>query len=60
LCPSEEATREWGELAKKWATIEIGAENMVTRQVAEIARNPKGFEGWGSQPRMVVERPIDL
>jgi hypothetical protein len=54
---SEEAVREWGAIAQEWSTITLGADNMIARQIAKIARNPRDYEDWGTRPRMVVERP---
>ncbi|KAJ7233444.1 hypothetical protein C8J57DRAFT_1382004 [Mycena rebaudengoi] len=52
------ATRQWAELAVKWATIELGAGSEAVKEVEESVTHPERHRAWGTREVLTVAGPI--
>jgi hypothetical protein len=55
---SASAARLWAQLAIKWYTIEVGADNDLVLDIERTASDPQGHRAWGLREPLAVGGPL--
>lgn len=55
---SAEAVTDWGRLALKWASYELGADSDLAEEMRIVTREPKRHPMWGQRATMAVGKPL--
>ena len=54
---SAEAVMDWGRLALKWASYELGSDSDLAEEMRIVIREPKRHPWWGQRASMAVGKP---